>query len=283
MTISKKTLLSTAVKAALIGAITIPMVGCDDAETYNQQQYAVEAKENFVQQQRQQLVGNVQGVVLDSNGNPLAGADVSIGTQTTTTDALGYYAFADVAAVNVVLNEDSHVLSAVPLIISISADGHLGGRTQAFPTAISDTEQYVYIDGFTAQAANLYLPELTASVKATLRSEITGEAIANQKVTLEFVSVDEGLEDNNNVGGGEFEDIASTYYEVITDTNGAFVANNLPANSRFNVLVEGFRIENQYVLDEVYDDVIGGGIGSCPTKTPLYFHCAHLPQATGNL
>jgi len=253
MIISKKTMLSTAVKAALIGAITIPMVGCDDAETYNQQQY-VEAAESYTQQQRQQLVGNVQGVVLDSNGNPLAGADVSIGTQTTTTDALGYYAFADVAAVNVVLNEDSDVLSAVPLIISISADGHLGGRTQAFPTAISDTEQYVYIDGFTAQAASLYLPELTASVKATLRSEITGEAIANQKVTLEFVAVNEGLEDNNNVGGGEFEDIASTYYEVTTDVNGAFVANNLPANSSFNVLVEGFRIENQYVLDEVYDD-----------------------------
>ena len=101
MIISKKTLLSTAVKAALIGAITIPMVGCDDAETYNQQQY-VEAESNFVQQQRQQLVGNVQGVVLDSNGNPLEGANVSIGTQTTTTDALGYYAFSDVAAVNVV-------------------------------------------------------------------------------------------------------------------------------------------------------------------------------------
>ncbi|MFT7681698.1 MAG: hypothetical protein ACI935_001166 [Moritella dasanensis] len=253
MFITKKSMLSTAVKAALIGAITIPMVGCDDAETYNQQQY-VEAAESFTQQQRQQLVGNVQGVVLDSNGNPLADANVSIGTQTTTTDTLGYYAFADVAAVNVALNTDSSVLTAVPLVISVSANGHLSGRTQASPTAISDTQQYIYIDGFTAQAANLYLPELTASVKATLRSEITGEAIANQKVTLEFVKVNEGLADNNNSGGGEFEDIASTYYEVTTDANGAFVANHLPANSRFNVLVEGFRIENQYVLDEVYDN-----------------------------
>ena len=252
MIISKKTLLSTAVKAALIGAITIPMVGCDDAETYNQQQY-VEAESNFVQQQRQQLVGNVQGVVLDSNGNPLENAEVSIGTQTTTTDALGYYAFADVAAVNVALNADSNVLTAVPLVISVSAEGHLGGRTQASPTAISDTLQYVYIDGFTAQAKNLYLPELTASVKATLRSSVTGEAIANQKVTLEFVGVDAGLTGNNNDGDGEFSDIASTYFAVTTDANGAFVAENLPANSSFNVLVEDYRVDGESVLDETGD------------------------------
>ncbi len=257
MIISKKTMLSTAVRAALVGAIALPMVGCDETETYNQQQY-VEAQENFVQQQRQQVVGNVQGVVLDSNGNPLAGAEVSIGTQTTTTDNLGYYAFADVAAVNVVMEDlaqspGGQALQAVPLVISVKAEGHLGGRTQAYPVAISDTEQYIYLDGFTAQAENLYLPELNATVKATLRSTVTGEAIANKEVTLEFVSVDEGLEDNNNPGGGEFEDIASTYFTATTDANGAFVAGNLPANSLFHVLVEGYHVDGNYVRDEIDD------------------------------
>lgn len=241
MIISKKNMLSTAVRAALIGAIAIPMVGCDDAETYNQQSY-VEAQENYTQQQRQQLVGQVNGVVLDSNGNPLADADVSIGTQTTTTDALGYYAFADVAAVNVVLNgEDEFV--AMPIEISVKADGHLGGRTQAYPTAISDTEQYVYIDGFTAQAKNLYLPELDASVKATLRSDITGEAVANKKVTVEFLAL-------NNAELGEFGSLASHPLSVTTDVNGAFEVFGLPANSTFQVLVEGYSVDGQYVLDE---------------------------------
>lgn len=252
MFITKKSMLSTAVKAALIGAITIPMVGCDDAETYNQQQY-VEAAESFTQQQRQQLVGNVQGVVLDSNGNPLADANVSIGTQTTTTDTLGYYAFADVAAVNVALNTDSNVLAAVPLVISVSADGHLGGRTQASPTAISDTQQFIYIDGFTAQAANLYLPELDASVKATLRSNLTGEIIANQEITLEFVSVN--TDDAVDKGEGEFDVIGSKSFSFTTDASGEFVAQNLPANSTFQVLLEDYRVDEQHVRDEV-DSVV---------------------------
>lgn len=252
MIISKKTLLSTAVKAALIGAITIPMVGCDDAETYNQQQY-VEAESNFVQQQRQQLVGNVQGVVLDSNGNPLENAEVSIGTQTTTTDALGYYAFADVAAVNVVKNGDdtgldsdnANKLVAQPIEVSVSAVGHLGGRTQVYPTAISDTQQFVYIDGFTAQAKNLYLPELAASVKATLRSDITGEAIANKTVTFEFIALN-----STPQAQGEFASLASQSFSAVTDAEGAFEATGLPANSSFGVLVEDYRVDGQYVLDE---------------------------------
>ena len=252
MIISKKTLLSTAVKAALIGAITIPMVGCDDAETYNQQQY-VEAESNFVQQQRQQLVGNVQGVVLDSNGNPLENAEVSIGTQTTTTDALGYYAFADVAAVNVVKNGDdtgldsdnANKLVAQPIEVSVSAVGHLGGRTQVYPTAISDTQQFVYIDGFTAQAKNLYLPELAASVKATLRSDITGEAIANKTVTFEFIALN-----STPQAQGEFASLASQSFSAVTDAEGAFEATGLPANSSFEVLVEGYSVDNKYVLDE---------------------------------
>lgn len=275
MIISKKTMLSTAVKAALIGAITIPMVGCDDAttETYNQQHY-VEAEEKYTQQQRQQLVGHVQGVVLDSNGNPLAGANVSIGSQTTTTDALGYYAFTDVAAANVVLNADSNVLTAVPLVISVSAGGHLGGRTQAYPTAISDTEQYVYIDGFTVQADNLYLPELQSAIKGTLRSTVTGEIIANQKVTLEFVAVDAGLTANNHSGDGEFTDIASTYYYVTTDANGGFEISNLPANSTFNALVEGYIVDTQHLRDETDSVIVRTPAGPTPGDLDFSFTTA---------
>jgi hypothetical protein len=132
-------------KIALAVVLSIGLSACGDSEgdagstSTSASTTTSDANQNTVDNQ-DELTGTVQGVVVDSNANPLAGVMVYLGAQETVTNAGGQYVFTDVAVTNVsgVNNEGNETANglASTLVVTIGGtDEFLGALVTVTPQA----------------------------------------------------------------------------------------------------------------------------------------------------
>lgn len=194
-------------------------------------------------------VGTVVGSVVDTNGNPIAGATVTIGSRTATTNAGGQYEIAGVAVTNTVgtITTGGTNNQFIPVTI-VPPQGFAGATVTVNPesqifgdnTVITGTTnpQLVFVDGYTASAGTVRLPALTTRVTGTLRNSATGNVIANEPMSLDFsdIWVDAnaaGAPGNTVPANATSVAYAVPYISTTTNANGGFVFTNVPDDSCF--------------------------------------------------
>ena len=203
--------LSVFKKAKLAAAIaltssTMLMTGClvegDDSES--ESLVAAAVGNNSVNTSAP--IGKVQGDVKDTNGQPVVGATVYIGSRSTVTSTGGTYEFEGVEVSSLVVTQDGTYLDGEIRITIVPPEGYLGATVEVYPSAVIDqgrTDQGTdtetsssstnrFIDGFTASAGEAVLPiigENGATVSGVLRDYSTGEALSNQSINLELIDV----------------------------------------------------------------------------------------------
>ncbi|MDN5939933.1 MAG: hypothetical protein L0H83_14905, partial [Salinisphaera sp.] len=93
------------------------------------------------------LTANLTGSIQDTNGTPIEGATVGVAGRTTSTNALGQWLLTNVPVVNVQNNSDTPCAGTggesnagtlggcvgVPLLVTVTAEGHLGGHGYVLP------------------------------------------------------------------------------------------------------------------------------------------------------
>ncbi len=202
-------------------------------------------------------IGNVQGDVKDTNGQPVVGATVYIGGRSTVTSDGGTYEFEDIEVSNLVVTQDGTYLNGEIRITIVPPAGYLGATVEVYPSAIIDqgrTDQGTdtetssnstnrFIDGFTASAGEAVLPiigENGATVTGVLRDYTTGEALSNQTVNLELIDVN-----GNDVASdsdGDAISYTSISFPATTDDEGSFVIEGAPTDSDLIFIVGGYRV-----------------------------------------
>ncbi len=196
----KQSALSAAVKAALLGAMTVGMVACDSegdvATSTADSNSVVESAQNVVGEVKG-LTSDVSGVIVDTNGNPIAGARVyAPGKDAVTTDESGQYYFTDVKVTNVQGNndeteagaggagtEEDEIMQQISITI-VAPAGYLGGVVTVRPeaqvnntggsdAATTDADEnqttvQTFVSGLLAEAGRAVLPQLSAKVSGYL-------------------------------------------------------------------------------------------------------------------
>ncbi|MBU3004179.1 carboxypeptidase-like regulatory domain-containing protein [Paraglaciecola arctica] len=251
-------------KVALAVVLSLGLAACGDSEgdagSTSNSTSTVDATQNETGNQAE-LTGTVQGVVVDTNGNPLADVMVYLGSQETTTNAGGQYVFTGVGVTNVngVNNEgdesDNDVTQTLVVTIGGTAD-YLGALVTVTPQAQvnntggqgdngggngsnSDTTVQTFVDGFTAEAGIAVLPMLNAGAYGYIRDCRTGAPLADTAdiLSLDFSAVSDDI--NDSVGGG-FENgslitTAEDTHTIGSDADGMFSLAALAANSGYTI------------------------------------------------
>lgn len=209
-------------------------------------------------------LAQILGLVQDTNGNPVVGARVSIGSAAATTDANGAYAISNVPVTGFTGGTDAETPVAIQVSIK-PATGYLSATVSVSPQASTiiqtvagddtNTEDallaIVTTDGLAVSAGITVVPALESTVTGVLRDEETGEVVADTVIGLELLEVndvDQQQEQNN--GSGTSYGVAS--YQAATDANGVFTFTNLPVDSDFDIAIEGW----------TFDDLTGGNEGN---------------------
>lgn len=272
-------------KVALAVVLSLGLAACGDTEgdagstSTSTSNTVVDATQNEVASESD-LTGTVQGVVVDSNGNPLEGVMVYLGDAETTTNAGGQYTFSDVAVTNVsgVNNEGGEVEDSTTstLIITIGGtDAYLGALVTVTPEAQvnntggtgvvtgtnSDTTIQTFIDGFTAQAGTATLPLLNAGAYGYVRDCATGQTLAETAdlFSLDFVS----LSATEDTAVGEQTTISENNVTFGADENGEFSITGLAANSTYSISAkEGWKISGGDLLNSDDDTFTTNSEGS---------------------
>jgi hypothetical protein len=197
------------------------------------------------------LVGSVTGFVKDTNGNPIVGAKVYLGSLEVVTNGGGIYNFPEVPVPG--LSSDCTNCTQT-LTVSIKApDGYLGGTVKVTPrnatmvtNSANDTTNdtgttisNVFADGFVAAAPDAMLPKLGASVEGVIRNNDTGEAVSGASVIIDF----KGIYDSSNLDTNEDKTLStdlaiSEDYTVTTGTDGKFTIPNLPEDAILSLKVK---------------------------------------------
>jgi len=201
--------------------------------------------------------GTVIGLVQDTNGNPIEGADVYLGGQTTRTNAGGQYIFNDVAATNTVnlavgVTQNQLVISIVP------PAGYLGASVTVTPEAQIDgnvSSPYsstnpvtTFISGYIAQAGTAVLPKLQVTVTGVLRDVYTGQPLPNTELTMDMwdtiaspLAIFSGLSINvPSLPGANAVKMTYATNKLIatTDAKGIFSFTNVAEDSFLSVQVK---------------------------------------------
>ena len=242
----KKSKLSSVINLILAGTMAMTLSACQDGDTVATTTSA-EVGNNFVRVANP--VGTVIGVVQDIQGNPIAGATVSIGGRSVVTAIGGTYQFKDIPVTDVVVNTsdsfDGSDTNAVIdnalgntsqrlLVTIVPPSGYLGAVVSLTPTAsvldyggdgsCADTgattvtttctnlDTETFIDGFVAQAGTAVLPALNSTVTGILRDATTGVELANTDVTLEMTQTYGGTAaDTVVLSNGAFDGVSVSY------------------------------------------------------------------------
>jgi hypothetical protein len=293
----KQSALSIAVKAALLGAMTVGIAACDsegDVSTSVVESNTVPS--NTIDNVRG--TGSVSGVVVDTNNNFVEGATVTLLDKTATTNASGRYFFNDVpvAGVDGVNSENGAGVNedhdAVVYVVTISSPAHANATVVVSPQDIqvdstnngsgaagsgfeSAPKQLVWFDGFNAEADVAVLPAINAPVKGFVRDCSTNAPIAaGTKVVFDFVGVssDTVISDAQTIAGASGNPIASDVnnltlgvktIEATVGDDGSFMA-MLPADSMVRMAVSGFVFSG--------DDIDNGSgvLGNTPVNASYY-------------
>jgi hypothetical protein len=201
--------------------------------------------------------GTIQGIVQDTNGNPISGATVYIGARSVTTTAGGTYEMADVAVSGIEITGDNDYLGGSVRVVIVPPAGYLGATVDVTTSAIIDqgrsdqgtTEETGtaqtnrFVDGFTAVAGDAVLPaigENGATVTGVLRDNVTNEAIVNQTVNLELKSVNGG----DHTTGSNAISYTTLSYQVTTDATGNFTITGAPNDSDLTFVVGGYTVNS---------------------------------------
>jgi len=254
-------------KVALAVVLSLGLAACGDSDgdegSVSNSTTQSDATQNTVGNQ-DELTGTVQGVVVDSNANPLAGVAVYLGAQETVTNAGGQYVFTNVGVTNVngVNNEgnesDDDITQTLVITIGGTAE-YLGALVTVTPEAQvnntggqgedqnggnSDVTIQTFVDGFTAQAGTAILPTLNAGAYGYVRSCKTGQALANTAdvLSLDFVTMSNTNGDVDATEGVQLTNAEDTH-TISTDAEGKFSLTTLAANSTYSISAkEGWEI-----------------------------------------
>lgn len=208
--------------------------------------------------------GSVQGIVQDTNGNPIAGATVHIGNRTTTTSFGGTYQLDNVAVSGITITGDGAYLGGAISVVIVPPAGYLGAVVTVNSSALIDdgrsdqgtTEETGtantnrFVDGFTAEAGAAVLPavgENGSTITGVLRDNVTNEAIANQTLNLELKDVNGG----NHTTGTNALSYTTLSYQVTTDATGNFTITGAPNDSSLTFVVGGYTVNS--VAANVYN------------------------------
>ncbi len=275
----KQSALSAAVKAALLGAMTVGMVACDsegDVSTTAGSTSVTEAADNIVGEVKG-LTSDVTGVVVDTNGNPVAGARVyAPGKAAVTTDESGQYYFTDVKVTNVQGNndetegaggpatEEDEIMQQISITI-VAPEGFLGGVVTVRPeaqvnntggsdAATNDSDQnqttvQTFVSGLLAEAGRAVLPQLSAKVSGYLddcaidtdQDGINEDPAVGVMVKADVLGAVAGgaLTSNTGTAGATFALAVGDIPAATTDETGYFEL-TLPADLSANLLLEGW-------------------------------------------
>jgi hypothetical protein len=244
-------------KVALAVVLSLSLAACGDSDgdagSTATTTSSTDATQNTVGNQSE-LSGTVQGVVVDSNANPLVGVKVYLGAAETVTNAGGQYVFTNVAVTNVngVNNEGDEDADAITQTLVITIGGtadYLGalvtvnpqaqvnntggnGNTAGDGTAVNSVvTAQTFIDGFTAEAGVAVLPTLNAGTYGYIRDCRTGQPLADTAdiLSLDFVGLTE------DISGGSVLTTAEDTHTIASDANGEFSLTGLAANSSYTI------------------------------------------------
>lgn len=227
----KKSMISVAVASLLVSGFT----GCDTSTTNTSSSSATNQTTHITNPK-----GTVTGLVMDTNGNPLAGVKVYLANQTATTDAGGHYTFPSVSVADT-SGADAANPNQVLTVTVAAPEGYLGATVSVTPAAQIDSAENngagsttsgteTFVDGFIAEATTAVIPKLGATVTAVLQNPANGTFIANQEVSLDFVSSIAGIV------------YATPTFKATTDENGSFTITNVPEDSTLNYVVPNYNI-----------------------------------------
>ena len=244
----KKNKLSTAITLILATTMVVTLSGCMDGDTSTSTTSA-EVDKNFTRVANP--IGTVIGVVQDIQGNPVAGATVSIGGRSVVTGLGGTYQFTDIPVTDVVVNTSSAALlqsetnivlagtattqqallltivppagylgasvtvTAPASVLDYGGDGICSDSNSAAATATTcavNADTETFIDGFVAQAGTAVLPALNASITGILRDSTTGVHLANTTVSLKMTQTYDGAgTDTAVLANGAFNGVNVSY------------------------------------------------------------------------
>ncbi|GAC18140.1 carboxypeptidase-like regulatory domain-containing protein [Paraglaciecola arctica] len=261
-------------KVALAVVLSLGLAACGDSEgdagSTATTTSSTDATQNTTGNQNE-LSMTVQGVVVDTNGNPLAGVAVYLGSLETVTNAGGQYTFSGVGATNVngVNNEgdesDDDVTQSLVVTIAGTAE-HLGALVTVTPQAQvnntggqgdasggnSNTTIQTFVSGLTAQAGTAVLPMLNAGAYGYIRDCVTGAALVDTAdlLSLDFVTVTADADAVDPILPADvFNGVQLTNSEdnhtISADANGMFSLTGLAANSTYKVTAkQGWAIKS---------------------------------------
>ena len=251
-----KAKLATAI--ALVSTTTL-LTGClvdGDKSNTNAMTVQEDASRISVTDQATPLA-QILGLVQDTNGNPVVGARVSIGSASTTTDANGAYAIANVpvtgftggtgaaaaTSIQVSIVPASSTTGTNYLSATVSVSPQASTIVQTIDGASGNTEDallaIITTDGLAVSAGITVVPALQSTVTGVLRDKDTGVVVANAVIGLELSAVNTVAQQQvQNAGAGTSYGVAS--YQAATDANGVFTFSNLPVDSDYDIAVEGW-------------------------------------------
>ena len=199
----------------------------------------------------------ILGIVQDTNGRPVANARVSIGSQSTTTDANGTYSIAGVAVTGFSGNAGADEADPVQVsIVPAADDGFVSATVSVAPkastiiqTAAGDHTNtddsllaIITTDGLAVSAGITVVPALQATVTGYLRDQRTGEAIANTVVGLDMVGVN-NVNQQQQQNGDSKTSYGADSFRAATDADGRFTFEKLPNDSEFTLSVANWSVE----------------------------------------
>ncbi len=197
-------------------------------------------------------LAQILGLVQDTNGNPVVGARVSIGSTAATTDANGAYAISNVPVTGFTGGTDAESATAIQVSI-VPAAGYLSATVSVSPQASTivqtidgasgNTEDallaIVTTDGLAVSAGITVVPALQSTVTGYLRDKESGEKVIGTVVGLELTQVN-GVAQQQVQNGGSATSYGVASYQVATDDDGMFTFTNLPVDADFDIAVEGW-------------------------------------------
>ncbi len=200
--------------------------------------------------------GSIQGIVQDTNGNPIEGAQVYVGKRSVTTNAGGAYQIDDVAVTGLTVNQDGDYFGGAIRVVIVPPTGFLGATVEVYSTAVIDhgrssqgtaeeagiASTNRFIDGFTAVAGDAVLPAVGqsgATVTGVLRSEETGEPVANHSINMELLAIN----GSSHASTGSEISFAAISFPTTTAADGSFEISGVANDSNLRILVGGYIVE----------------------------------------
>ena len=226
-------------------------------------------------------LAQILGIVQDTNGNPVAGARVSIGSTSVVTDANGAYSLNDIPVSGIAGSGSMQPATPVEIsIVPVSSDSgknYLSATVSVTPSAStiiqtvdgdsSNTEDallaIITTDGLAVSAGITVVPLLQSTVTGILRDYDTGLPVVNAVVGLEVLGV-KGVVQQQEQNNGNGTSYGVGTYQAATDAEGRFEYTNLPVDTDFAISVADWLVDGLGGGDEGDTSISGAHFATTP-------------------